>query len=112
MSNEWSAQGYTAIRNYIIAVGWCLLVGTITTIIMVLAIVVALACLVVRRLRERFHGSTESLRAQYRSMLRMPDHMADEVIEAHLSRLRIKHPGRSEQWYLEKMLYDLERDRR
>lgn len=79
---------------------------------MVLAIIAALVCLVLRRLRGRSFARIDSMREQYRSMLRMPDHMADEVIAAHLSRLRIKHPNRSEEWYFEKMLYDLQRDRR
>ncbi len=33
-------------------------------------------------------------------------------IERLLSGVRLKHPNRSEQWYWEKILYDMERDRR
>jgi hypothetical protein len=35
-----------------------------------------------------------------------------QCIERLLNSVRLKHPERSEQWYWEKILYDLERDRR
>lgn len=86
--------------------------GSVTTIIMVLAIVAACLGLVLRRMRGRGHWRPCGLRERYKRMLHMPEDMAEAVIEAQLSRLRERHPGRSEQWYLEKMLYDLQRDRR
>ena len=46
-----------------------------------------------------------------RRQLRMPPEEADKVIERYMSRLEEKHPDRSQEWYLEKILYDLERDR-
>lgn len=52
-----------------------------------------------------------SLRAECRRSLNMPVKEADETINRHLSNLREKHPGRSEEWYLDKLLYDLQRDR-
>jgi hypothetical protein len=35
-----------------------------------------------------------------------------ERIERLLNGARLKHPDRLEQWYWEKILYDMERDRR
>ena len=47
-----------------------------------------------------------------RRELRMPPEQADKTIERYISRLQEKHPHRSQEWYLEKILVDLERDRR
>lgn len=35
-----------------------------------------------------------------------------QVAERLLNHLRKKHPGQTEQWYVDKVVYDLERDRR
>lgn len=43
--------------------------------------------------------------------LRLPPREAEKTLERHLEYLRQKHPGRDEEWYLEKILYDLGRDR-
>ncbi len=51
------------------------------------------------------------LRAECRRSLNMPAKEADEIIDRQLHRLREKHPGKSEDWYLDKCLYDLQRDR-
>ncbi len=44
--------------------------------------------------------------------LRLPPAEAERTLNRHLERLKNKHPGRDEDWYLEKILYDLGRDRR
>lgn len=85
--------------------------GGIVTILIVLAIAAAAVSLVVRRFREN-RGYTRGLREKYRKMLRMPHGMAEQVIEDQIARLREQYPGQSEEWYLEKLIYDLERDRR
>ena len=79
-------------------------------ILLVLAIVAALIALVLKRLI-RPKDEAKDLRERYIRRLGMPESMAEQVIEAQRSKLRRKFPGRSERWYLEKMLYDLERDR-
>ncbi len=52
------------------------------------------------------------LRAAYRRELRVVPAEADRILESQLQRMREKYPGRDEVWYLEKLLYELERDRR
>lgn len=49
----------------------------------------------------------EDIRRRIAAGLRMPPELAESVIDDYLSRLRKKHPGRSDQWYLEKAEYDL-----
>ncbi len=83
----------------------------IATILIVLAIAAAAVSLIIRRYREN-RGYTARLRERYKKMLRMPDTMAEQVIEDQLARLRERNPGQSTEWYLEKLIYDLERDRR
>ena len=82
----------------------------IVTVIMVLAIGAVFVSLLVRRYRASL-GRNVMLRQQIKNMLRMPDHMADGLIDERIRRLKKKHPDRSEQWYLEKILYDEQRDR-
>ena len=52
-----------------------------------------------------------ALRKEYSRKAGLPPTTADEQIDAYIKRLQQKHPGRSEEWCLEKMLFDLERDR-
>ncbi len=42
----------------------------------------------------------------------LSEQQADEALQRQLKAARKRYPGRSEQWYLEKIIYDLERDRR
>ncbi len=56
-------------------------------------------------------GKEESLRQQIRRMLRQPPEEADETIDRYVASLKERFPGRSEEWYLEKVIYDLERDK-
>lgn len=51
-----------------------------------------------------------ALRKEYGRKARLPLGQEDEYIDSYISRLEEKYPGRSEVWYLEKMLFDLERD--
>ncbi|GEM_PF-4036870 len=52
------------------------------------------------------------LRRKHKNKLNMPEELAESVIEDNLARLREQYPGRPEEWYLDKMLYELDRDRR
>ena len=52
----------------------------------------------------------KKLRQLYRQKAKLPPHRAEEIINLHIKKLEEKNPGRTEEWYLEKMLYDLERD--
>jgi len=56
-------------------------------------------------------GKTGSLRKEARRQLKLPPDQADQTIDRQIERLKERYPGRSEEWYLEKLIYDLERDR-
>jgi len=47
-----------------------------------------------------------------RQKLRLPTKVADETIERYINGLKKNHPNHPEEWYLEKIIYDLNRDRR
>jgi len=53
---------------------------------------------------------TGSLRQEARRQLKLPPEQADQTIDRQIERLKERYPGRSEEWYLEKIIYDLERD--
>ncbi len=57
-------------------------------------------------------GKQRALWQECRRQLRLPPKLADETIKRHIKRLEERHPNRSEEWYLEKIIYDLERDHR
>ncbi len=56
-------------------------------------------------------GKSRSLRQEARRQLKLPPDQADQTIDRHIERLKARYPNRSEEWYLEKIIYDLERDR-
>ncbi len=56
------------------------------------------------------HTKTGSLRQKARRQLKLPPEQADQTIDRQIERLKERYPGRSEEWYLEKIIYDLERD--
>ncbi len=66
--------------------------------------------------RQRSGGTGTSraaaLRREYRRKANLPAETAEDHINRYIERLQERNPGHDEEWYLEKMLYDLERDRR
>ncbi len=56
-------------------------------------------------------GKEQALRQQIRRLLQQPPDAADETINRYVANLKDRYPGHSEEWYLEKIIYDLERDR-
>ncbi|MGZ3459952.1 MAG: hypothetical protein ACXU86_15775 [Archangium sp.] len=52
------------------------------------------------------------LRDQYFLSVRLPRAEAEQSLARHLARLQESHPGKSEAWYLRRVLADLYRDRR
>ncbi len=56
-------------------------------------------------------GKPGSLRQQARRQLKLPPDQADQTIDRQIERLKERYPDRSEEWYLEKIIYDFERDR-
>lgn len=56
----------------------------------------------IRRLKERYR----------RLMFLGSNKLAEESLQYQITRLKLKYPGRTYKWYIEKVIYDLERDRR
>ncbi len=52
------------------------------------------------------------LRQQCRKLLNFPSKEADETIDRLILRQKERNPGHTEEWYLEKVLFDLEKDMR
>lgn len=52
------------------------------------------------------------LRAEYLRMLNQPERHAKDTLHRELEGLAEQQPGRSPEWYLEKLIHDLERARR
>ncbi len=78
--------------------------------IVILIIVAVIALLFFLRSRGA-GGKKNQLWNKCRQLLKLPPAEADKTIERYMENLKSKHPGRSEEWYLEKIIYDLERDR-
>ncbi len=61
--------------------------------------------------RRQDSNKAGTLRKELRRRLNLPPAEAEDTIERHIKSLEGRFPGRSEEWYLEKIIYDLERDR-
>ena len=80
----------------------------ISIVIAFLAIIVILLIIY----KKRFFQSPESiLRNKIKKLLSTEDKKAEMIIYDYMNRLKERIPGKSESWYLEKMLYDFGRDR-
>ncbi|HNX29872.1 MAG TPA: hypothetical protein PKN87_10765 [Syntrophomonadaceae bacterium] len=51
------------------------------------------------------------LKKEYKMLYGSSGMDAEQSLQRQMARLKNKQPGRSEEWYLEKIIYDLERDR-
>ena len=49
--------------------------------------------------------------AGHASMNRLPANMTEEQVSRQIKRLKERYPGKSENWYIEKIISDYERDR-
>ena len=56
-------------------------------------------------------GGKSKLWLDARRKLNQPPEVADQTIERLITNLKERYPGHPEDWYLEKLIYDLERDR-
>jgi len=84
-----------------------------TQLFVVLTIIFALVFIYIYVLKGgRGKDKHSKLWQECRRKLRLPPKIADETIERHIQRLKKRNPNRSEEWYLEKILYDLDRDHR
>ena len=78
----------------------------------ILAIAVVLYILYFYRVRSlKGAGKQRALWQECRRKLRLHPKVADETIERFIKNLKESHPNHSEEWYLEKIIYDLDRDR-
>lgn len=79
--------------------------------LVILLVVIAVAALVFF-LRSRSSGNVTTLKRRYQQLMFLSEQEADKSLKYQLEAAKKRYPGRSEQWYLEKIVYDLERDRR
>jgi len=82
-------------------------------VLIILLVAIALIILYFYRIRSRKEGGKQrALWQECRRKLRLPQKVADETIERYIQSLKESHPNHTEEWYLEKIIYDLDRDRR
>ncbi len=84
-------------------------------IIIILAVVFVGAFLIAYFLKQRksLRGPSQSrLYKELQKQLHLPPDQAEEYIDDFVERMRQKYPGHTREWYLEKILFDLKRDRR
>ncbi len=55
--------------------------------------------------------SAKQLEKKYFMISGMPENIAKKTLERQKESLREKHPEKTEQWYMEKILFDLEKDK-
>lgn len=79
---------------------------------LVVLLVMVAGAVLVTFLRGWPSGKTAALKRRYRQLMFLSEREADKALQHQLKAVRKKYPGRSEQWYLEKIIFDLERDRR
>ena len=81
--------------------------------LIILAVAVVLIILYFYQIRSRKGEEKQrALWQECRRKLRLPLKLADETIERYIESLKESHPNHTEEWYLEKIIYDLDRDRR
>ena len=79
----------------------------------ILVVVVVLFILYFYRIRSsKGERKQRTLWQECRQKLHLPSKVADETIERFIKSLKEGHPKHTEEWYLEKIIYDLDRDRR
>lgn len=79
--------------------------------IVILVIIVIAAVFFLQRKRSGT-GGKEAKRKELRQLLNLPPDSADQTIDRYVTNLKERHPGHDEDWYLDKIIYDLEKDRR
>ncbi len=83
--------------------------GLMVAVLIFLVIFVVFYPLLVRKHRQM---RIRALRNHCKRALRMPGESGEETIERYKEKLKEKYPNKSEVWYLEKIIGDLERSRR
>jgi len=80
-------------------------------IIIVVAVILIILYLSLKQSRKG-EGKIGALRQQCHRKLHLPLKLADETIQRYIDSLKESHPNHTEEWYLQKIIYDLDRDRR
>jgi len=82
-------------------------------LLILIAVVIILIILYFYLKRNRKGGKKlHALWKECRRKLHLPPKIADETIQRYMDGLKKSHPNHTEEWYLEKIIYDLDRDRR
>ena len=80
-------------------------------IVIILAVIISAFIYYFIKQKGKGRGRIPALRQEARQLLHTNTESADNIIDRQIKLLQEKHPGRTEEWYLEKIIYDLERDR-
>ncbi len=79
-------------------------------IVILLIVVVAVVLFLLRK--RSGTGKKDAKRKELRQLLNLPSDSADQTIDRYINNLKERNPGKDEEWYLDKIIYDLEKDRR
>jgi len=79
--------------------------------IVILLIILVVAVYLLQR-KSSGTGKKNAKRKELRQLLNLPPDSADQTIDRYMANLKERHPGHDEEWYLDKIIYDLEKDRR
>jgi len=81
-------------------------------LIMIAVIVILIILYFYLKRNRKGGGKLHTLRQECRRKLHLPPKIADETIQRYIDSLKKNHPNHTKEWYLEKIIYDLDRDRR
>lgn len=79
--------------------------------IVLLIAIVAVIYFIVRKIGGTGLSEKAHLRNQCKALLNLPPEEADKTLDRLIERQKEKNPGKSEEWYLDKILYDLQKDK-
>lgn len=79
---------------------------------MVYVLILAVIVIFIAFIYKKSRNEVNLLKRRYRQLTFLSPSEVDKSLQLQIDRLKSKYPGRSEKWYLEKVIYDLERDRR
>lgn len=84
------------------------------SLILIIVLLITIGLYLYRKQKRpmRKGGRRKVLWEECRRQLRLPPKEADEAINRHIEVLKKRHPDKSEEWYLDKILYDLGRERK
>ena len=80
-------------------------------IIIAVIVILVISYLYLKRSRKG-GGKLHTLWQECRRKFHLPPKIADETIQRYIDSLKKSHPNHKEEWYLEKIIHDLDRDRR